>query len=62
VIFAIAMSIMIGAVVPAGHVAALATVILGGSGALLLYVLFAKALGVGELDDLSHTVRARLRR
>ena len=35
---------------------------LAGSGALLLYVLFAKALGVAELTDLSSTVTARLRR
>jgi putative peptidoglycan lipid II flippase len=62
VIFAIAVSIMINAVAPGGHIAALATVVLGGSGALLLYVLFAKGLGVTELDDLGDTVRSRLRR
>ena len=62
VIFAIAVSVMVGAVLPAGTVPALITVALGGSGALLLYVLFAKALGVTELTDLSSTVGARLRR
>jgi putative peptidoglycan lipid II flippase len=62
VIFAIAVSIMINAVAPGGHVAALATVVVGGSGALLLYVLFAKGLGVTELDDLGGSVRSRLRR
>jgi putative peptidoglycan lipid II flippase len=61
VIFAIAVSVMIGAVSSGGKLAALITVALGGSGALLLYVLFAKAFGVGELTDLSGTVRARLR-
>lgn len=62
VIFAIAVSVMVGAVLPAGTIPALITVVLGGSGALLLYVLFAKALGVAELTDLSSTVGARLRR
>jgi putative peptidoglycan lipid II flippase len=62
VIFAIAVSVMVGAVLPAGTIPALVTVALGGSGALLLYVLFAKALGVAELTDLSSTVGARLRR
>jgi hypothetical protein len=36
-------------------------VALGGSGAMLLYVMFAKAFGVKELSDLTATVRARLR-
>jgi murein biosynthesis integral membrane protein MurJ len=61
VIFAIAVSVMVGAVVPGGRIAALLTVALGGSGAMLLYVLFAKAFGVAELDDLTTSVRARLR-
>ncbi len=61
VIFAIAVSVMIGAVSPGGKIAALVTVALGGSGAMLLYVLFAKAFGVSELTDLTGTVRARLR-
>jgi hypothetical protein len=38
------------------------TVIIGGSGALLLYVLFAKALGVSELTELGSGLRTRLRR
>ena len=61
VIFAIAVSVMVGAVVPGGRIAALLTVVLGGSGAMLLYVLFAKAFGVAELDDLTTSVRSRLR-
>ncbi len=61
VIFAAAVTVMVGAVVPAGTLAALIIVMLSGSGALLLYVLFAKALGVAELTDLSSTVTARLR-
>jgi putative peptidoglycan lipid II flippase len=61
VLFAAAVTVMVGAVVPAGTLAALIIVALSGSGALLLYVLFAKALGVAELTDLSATVTARLR-
>ncbi len=61
VIFAIAVSVMVGAVISGGRIAALLTVALGGSGAMLLYVLFAKAFGVAELDDLTDSVRARLR-
>jgi murein biosynthesis integral membrane protein MurJ len=60
-IFAIAVSVMLGAVIPGGRIAALATVALGGAGAMLLYVMFAKAFGVTELNDLTTTVRARLR-
>ncbi len=61
VIFAIAVSVMISAVVPGGRIPALLTVAVGGSGAMFLYVLFAKAFGVKELTDLTATVRARLR-
>jgi putative peptidoglycan lipid II flippase len=61
VIFAIAVSVMISAVASGGKLAALFTVALGGSGAMLLYVMFAKAFGVKELTDLTGTVRARLR-
>ena len=61
VIFAIAVSVMVGAVISGGRIAALLTVALGGSGAMLLYVIFAKAFGVAELDDLTASVRARLR-
>ena len=35
---------------------------IGGSGALLLYVLFCKALGVTELTELGSGLRTRLRR
>jgi putative peptidoglycan lipid II flippase len=61
-IFAIAVSLMVGVVLPTGRVGALVTVALAGSGAFLLYVLFAKALGVAELSDLAGTMRRRLRR
>jgi putative peptidoglycan lipid II flippase len=61
VLCAAAVTVMISAVLPAGTLAALIIVALSGSGALLLYVLFAKALGVAELTDLSSTVTTRLR-
>jgi putative peptidoglycan lipid II flippase len=60
-VFAVAVSVMVGAVIPTGRIAALFTVALGGSGAMLLYVLFAKAFGVSELTDLTASVRSRLR-
>lgn len=62
VIFALGASALIGAVMPAGTLAALTTVAVGGSGALLLYVLAARALKIGELRDLSGMLRARLQR
>jgi len=61
VIFAVAVSVMVGAVIPEGRIAALVTVALGGSGAMLLYILFAKAFGVTELTEVTASVRARLR-
>jgi putative peptidoglycan lipid II flippase len=60
-IFALAVLVMVGAVVSGGRIAALFTVVVGGSGAMLMYVLFAKAFGVAELTDLTASVRARLR-
>jgi putative peptidoglycan lipid II flippase len=60
-LFAIAVSVMINAIIPGGRLAALFTVAVGGTGALLMYVIFAKAIGITELNDLIATVRARLR-
>jgi putative peptidoglycan lipid II flippase len=61
-ILAIAVSVMVGVVLPDSRLGALVTVTLAGCGAFLLYVLFSKALGVTEVSDLAGTVRARLRR
>jgi putative peptidoglycan lipid II flippase len=61
-LFVVAMALMVGVVLPAGHLNAIVTVTLGGCGALLLYVMFARALRVGELADLTETVTARFRR
>jgi putative peptidoglycan lipid II flippase len=60
-LFAIAVSVMVNAIIPGGRLAALFTVAVGGTGALLMYVTFAKAIGIPELNDLIATVRARLR-
>jgi putative peptidoglycan lipid II flippase len=63
VLFAVAVSVMINAVVPAGGtISAIITVTLAGGGALLMYVLFAKASGIAEVTDLTASVTARLRR
>jgi putative peptidoglycan lipid II flippase len=61
-LFAIAVSLMVGVIVPAGHLNAVVTVTLASCGALLLYVMFARALRVGELADLTETVTAGFRR
>src|SRR5262249_22034333 len=60
VIFALGASALIGAVMPVGTPAALVTAVVGGSGALLLYVLAARALKIGELRELTGMLRARL--
>jgi hypothetical protein len=62
VLFAIASTLMVAVILPAGRLNAIVTVTLAGCGALLLYVLFAKASGITELTDLTATVRSRLRR
>jgi murein biosynthesis integral membrane protein MurJ len=60
--FAIAVSLMVGVVLPAGRLGAFVILALAGSGALLLYVMFARALRVRELAGLTETVSARFRR
>jgi putative peptidoglycan lipid II flippase len=62
VLFALGVSELIGTVMPGGTLAALATVAVGSSGALLLYVLAARALKIGELRELIGMLRARLQR
>jgi murein biosynthesis integral membrane protein MurJ len=61
-IFALAITFAVGVIFPSGPAFGLITLIFGGSGALLLYVLFAKALGVTELAELTAGLRTRLRR
>ena len=61
-IFALAVSFSVGVIFSPGPAFGIITVIIGGSGALLLYVLFSKALGVNELTELGSGLRTRLRR
>jgi putative peptidoglycan lipid II flippase len=60
--FAIAISLMVGVLLPAGRLGAFVIIALAGSGGLLLYVMFARALRVRELAGLTETVTARFRR
>jgi putative peptidoglycan lipid II flippase len=62
VLFTVAIIVMVGVVLPAGTLSALVEVVLAGSGALVLYVTFAKALGVTELIDLASSFSRRLGR
>ena len=57
-----AVTFMVGVIFAPGPVYGLVTVILGGSGGLLLYLLFARALRISEVTDLITTVASRLRR
>jgi putative peptidoglycan lipid II flippase len=60
VIFALGASALIGAVLSASTLAALVTVVVGGSGALVLYLLSARALKIDELHQLTGMLRTRL--
>ena len=61
-LFALAVSVTVGVVLPAGHLNAAVTVVLAGAGGLLLYVMFAKAFRVQELADVTDSVTRRFRR
>jgi putative peptidoglycan lipid II flippase len=61
-IFGQAMMLAVGVVLSPGPAFGIATIVLGGSGALLLYVLFAKALGVTEVTELTAGLRNRFGR
>ncbi|HUZ38402.1 MAG TPA: murein biosynthesis integral membrane protein MurJ [Streptosporangiaceae bacterium] len=61
-LFALATSFMVSVIVSPGPVYGIVTMILGGAGALLLYLLFARALGITEVTELTAGLRTRLRR
>ncbi len=61
-LFAIAVSLSVGVVLSPGHLNAAITVLIAGAGGLLLYSMFAKALKVRELADLTASVTSRFRR
>jgi putative peptidoglycan lipid II flippase len=61
-VFAIAVAVTVGAVLPSGFLNAAITVVVAAGGGVLLYVMFAKALRVSELTDLTKSVTSRFRR
>ena len=61
-LFALATSFMAGVILPPGPAFGIVTVILGGSGALLLYLLLARALRITEVTELTSGLRTRLGR
>jgi putative peptidoglycan lipid II flippase len=58
-IFAVAMTLAVGVVLPPGTARGFVTTLFGGAGALLMYLLFARAFGVTELSQLAGSVTAR---
>ena len=62
VLFCLAWIVMISVLLPEGTLAALIQASVAGIGALLLYVMFARALGVTELTELTSSVTRRFRR
>jgi putative peptidoglycan lipid II flippase len=61
-LFALVVAAMFHAAFSAGKLSALLTLVFGGAGALVLYVVFARMLRVAEVTDLLGMVRSRLRR
>jgi putative peptidoglycan lipid II flippase len=62
VIFGLATIFMLGVVLHPGPAFGFVTVIFAGGGGLLLYLLFARALGITEVTDLTAGLRTRLGR
>jgi putative peptidoglycan lipid II flippase len=61
-LFALIVSLLVTSVFSTAKVYAALIVVVGGAGALLIYVVAAKRLRVTEVTDLVGMVRARLRR
>jgi putative peptidoglycan lipid II flippase len=59
-VFALAITFAVGVILSPGPAFGIITIVIGGSGALLLYVLFAKALRITEITELGTGLRARL--
>src|SRR6266568_1904380 len=60
-IFGLATTFTVGVLLSPGPAFGIVTMLVGGAGSLLLYVLFARALNVTELDELTAGLRTRLR-
>jgi putative peptidoglycan lipid II flippase len=61
-LFAWAVTFMVGVLFAPGAIYGFVTLFLGGSGGLLLYLLFSRALGIGEVATLTSTLKSRLHR
>jgi len=61
-LLALFVSLLVDNVVSGPRTAAIITIVLGGGGALLVYVLFARSLRITELTGLGRAVMSRLRR
>ncbi|HEX3390041.1 MAG TPA: murein biosynthesis integral membrane protein MurJ [Streptosporangiaceae bacterium] len=61
-LFAWAVTFMVGVLFAPGPIFGFVTLFLGGSGGLLLYLLFSRALGISEVTVLTSTVKTRLHR
>jgi putative peptidoglycan lipid II flippase len=61
-LLAVLVSLLVDNVVSGARVAAIAILVLGGGGALLVYVLFARSLRITELTGLSRSALSRLGR
>jgi putative peptidoglycan lipid II flippase len=61
-IYAVAVMFAVGVILAPGPAFGIVTTIIGGGGALLLYSMFARALGVTELTGLTTGLRSRLGR
>ncbi len=61
-LFAWAVTFMVGVLLAPGPAYGLTVTVLGGGGGLLLYLLFARGLAISEVTDLMGTVKGRLRR
>jgi putative peptidoglycan lipid II flippase len=59
---AVTVGALVGILVSGARLGAAITIVLGGGGALMVYVLFARALQVTELTSLTRIVKARLGR
>ena len=59
-IFAIAISVLIGMATAGGTISSLVIVTIGGGGGLLLYLLMARLLKISEVSSMTDSLRARL--
>lgn len=61
-LFAVTIGLMVTTALTGGRTGAAITIVVGGGGALLMYVMFARALRVSELTSLTRTIMSRFGR